>query len=173
MFDGITKEDMNELARCADLHVVGPPERIIRAGSKRTSMYLIAAGEADVYEVDENGNETWMAGVGEGETVGLMSLLTGEPQRTTIRARTETAAWEISSESLHAVFGRKPEVMDKIAEAVVKWQADEDDALSAIKMNRDQEKTFMKKRASSLSDRIGRFFDKDKKGDSAETYTEF
>ena len=173
MFDGITKEDMGELARNAELHVVGPPEKIIRAGSNRTSMYLIAAGEADVYEVDEDGNETWMAGVGEGETVGLMSLLTGTPQRTTVRARTETAVWEISSESLHTLFDRKPEVMDNIAKAVVQWQADEDDAVSTIQMNRAQENTFMKKRASSLSDRIGRFFDKDKKDDSAETYTEF
>lgn len=173
MFDGMTKEDMSELARNADLHVVGPPERIIRADSKRTSMYLIAAGEGDVYEVDENGNETWMASVGEDDTIGLMSLLTGIPQRTTVRARTETAVWEISSESLHTLFDRKPEVMDNIAEAVVKWQADEDDALSTIKMNRAQENTFMKKRASSLSDRISKFFDKDKKDDDAESYTEF
>jgi CRP-like cAMP-binding protein len=173
MFDGITKEDMSELARNANLHIVGPPERIIRAGSTRTSMYLIAAGEADVYEVDEFGNETKMASVGEGETVGLMSLLTGVPQRTTVRASTETAVWEISSESLHDVFDRKPEVMNKIAEAVVKWQADEEDALSAIQMSRQQEQTFLKHRASSLSDRISRFFDKDKKDDNAETYTGF
>jgi small-conductance mechanosensitive channel/CRP-like cAMP-binding protein len=173
MFDGITKEDMSELARNANLHIVGPPERIIRAGSNRTSMYLIAAGEADVYEVDESGNETKMASIGEGETVGLMSLLTGVPQRTTIRARSETAVWEISSESLHAVFDRKPEVMNKIAEAVVKWQADEDELLNAIQMSRQQEKTFMQNRASSLSNRISRFFDKDKKDDNAESYTGF
>ena len=61
MFDSITNEDMKELAQSATLHVVGPPERIIRAGSKRTSMYLIASGEADVYEVDSKGKETWMA----------------------------------------------------------------------------------------------------------------
>jgi small-conductance mechanosensitive channel/CRP-like cAMP-binding protein len=174
MFDGMTSFDMDELARGAKLHVIGPPERIIRAGSKRTSMYLLAAGEADVYEVNDDGKETWMASVYEGETVGLMSLLTGAPQRTTIRARTETATWEISSESLHALFERKPEVMDNIAEAVTKWQAEEDDALQAIKMSREQEESLLNKRASSLSKRISRFFDRDSKDeDSGEGYTGF
>lgn len=173
MFDGMTNLDMDELARSANLHVVGPPERIIRAGSKRTSMYLIAAGEADVYEVNDSGKETWMASVGEGETVGLMSLLTGAPQRTTIRARTETAVWEISSESLHAVFDRKPEVMDNIAESVTKWQAEEDDALQAIQMSRKQEQQLLNKRASSLSKRIARFFDLDNQDDGGDSYTEF
>lgn len=174
MFDGMTESDMHELARNAELHVIGPPERIIRAGSKRTSMYLMASGEADVYEVSEDGKETWMASVSAGETVGLMSLLTGERQRTTIRARTETAVWEISSESLHALFDRKPEIMDKIAQSVIRWQAEEDSALQAIAMSRQQEEQLFNKRASSLSARIFRFFDRDSGDeDNTETYNEY
>lgn len=173
MFESMTSEDMAELARSATLHVVGPPERIIRAGSKRTSMYLIASGKADVYALDENGKETWMAEVGEGETVGLMSLLTGVPQKTTIRARTETAVWEISSESLHDLFDKKPEVMDRLAADITKWQAEEDDALSAIQLSAEQEEQMLEKNASSLRNRISRFFDHDKKDDSNDGYTGF
>ena len=174
MFEGMTQDDMADLARNASLHVVGPPERIIRAGSKRASMYLIASGEADVYEVDETGKETWMAEVGEGETIGLMSLLTGSPQRTTIRARTETAVWEISSESLHEVFQKKPEVMTNIAESVTRWQAEEEDVLNQIKLSRQQEQTLLNKRAISLSNRIVRFFDRGKDGhDSGDTFHDY
>ena len=171
MFEGMTSEDMEELAKGATLHVVGPPERIIRAGSKRSSMYLIAAGEADVFEVDENGKETWMAGISEGETVGLMALLTGEPQHTTIRARTESAVWEISSESLHLLFERKPEVMDNIAKAVVRWQAEETVALTAIQMNRQQDQIMIDNNASSLAKKISQFFNRDQKDDQGEGYT--
>ena len=162
MFEGMTTEDMVEIAKSAELHVVGPPERIIRAGSKRSSMFLIASGEADVYEVDEEGRETWMASVDTGETVGLMSLLTGVPQRTTIRARTETAVWEISSDSLHSIFAEKPEVMEHIAQSVTMWRAEEEDVLNQIKLSRLQEKQLLEKRANSLSDRIVRFFDRGK-----------
>ena len=164
MFEGMTKDDMVEIAKSAKLHVVGPPERIIRAGSKRSSMYFIASGEADVYEVDEDGRETWMAGVEQGETVGLMSLLTGVPQRTTIRARTETAVWEVSSDALHALFAQKPKIMEHIAQSVTKWRAEEEDVLNQIKLSRQQEKQLLEKRANSLSDRIVRFFHRGKTG---------
>lgn len=173
MFDGMNEADMGELARNAQLHVVGPPERIIRAGSKRSSMYLMAAGEADVYGVDDDGKETWMAAVGEGETVGLMSLLTGAPQRTTIRAKTESAVWEISSESLHVLFDRKPEIMDNIAGAVAQWQADEEDAFEAMNLSRQQEQNLVDKRATSLYKRISRFFDGVKDDDNSDIYTDF
>ncbi|MEO0368031.1 MAG: mechanosensitive ion channel family protein [Pseudomonadota bacterium] len=174
MFEGLNKEDMVELAKSATLHVVGPPERIIRAGSARTSMYLIASGVADVFEVDDDGKETWMAEVGEGETVGLMSLLTGTPQRTTVRARTEAAVWEISSESLHARFETKPGAMENIAASVIKWQAEEEDVLNQIKLSRQQEKQLLAKRTDTLSARISRFFDRGKEDDeSSDSYTEY
>ncbi|MBX2849097.1 MAG: mechanosensitive ion channel [Acidiferrobacterales bacterium] len=169
MFDGMDDEDMNELARSAQLHVVGVPERIIKEGSSRTSMYLIASGEADVFGVDHNGRETWMASVGEGETLGLMSLLTGTSQRTTVRARTEIAVWEISSESLHAIFERKPDVMNNIAEAIAKWQVEEDEALNALEMSRKQEAKLLEKQTSSLSKRIARFFNTDQSVKERET----
>lgn len=175
MFDGMTKNDMSELARSAELHIVGPPERIIRAGSKRSSMYLMAAGKSDVYRVDDNGKETWMAAVGEGETVGLMSLLTGTPQRTTIRARTESAVWEIGSEALHALFERKPEVMDNIAAAVAQWQADEDEAFQAMDLSQKQEQNLLDKRTNTLYKRIARFFDGTSNKDevNSDSYTDY
>ncbi len=174
MFEGMTPKDMEELARGANLHIIGPPEKIIRAGSKRSSMFLIASGSADVYEVDEKDNETLMASVGESETLGLMALLTGSPQKTTIRAKEECAVWEISSESLHALFDRKPEIMEAIAGSVARWQAEEDDAINAIAMNRQQEKRFIQQRTDRLSNRIARFFQREvKQEDGGEEYTNY
>jgi CRP-like cAMP-binding protein len=176
MFEGMTSKDMEELARCAELHIIGPPEKIIRAGSTRASMFLIASGSADVYEVDERDKETLMATVGESETLGLMALLTGSPQKTTIRAKEECAVWEISSESLHGLFDRKPEIMEAIASSVARWQAEEDDALNAIAMNRQQEKRFIQQRTDRLSNRIAKFFQREIKQDesnSGEEYTNY
>ena len=117
-----------------------------------------------------------MASVGESETLGLMALLTGSPQKTTIRAKEESAVWEISSDSLHAVFDKRPEVMDSIAASVARWQAEEDDAINAIKMNRQQERQFIQQRTDRLSNRIARFFQREvKQGDSSggEEYTNY
>ena len=174
MFEGMTSSDTEEIARLATLHIVGPPEKIIRAGSKRTSMFLIASGSADVFEVDEFENETLMATVGESETLGLMSLLTGSPQRTTVRAKEECAVWEISSESLHALFDKKPEVMKSIASSVAVWQTEEEEALKDIAMNRQQEKRVIEQRTNRLSNRIARFFQREVKQDeSGEEFTNY
>ena len=90
-----------------------------------------------------------------------MSLLTGTPQRTTIRANEESAVWEISSESLHAIFERKPAVMDAIAGNVARWQAEEDQAIQAIEMSKHQEKQYIRQRKNRLSDRISSFFQRE------------
>ncbi len=159
MFEGMTNDDMKVLAKSATMRVLGPPERIIEAGSTITSMFLIAYGNADVYEVDEQGKETLMATVSEAETLGLMSLLTGIPQRTTIRAKEELGVWEISSDSLHALFEQKPEVMENIAKNVVRWQLEEDEAINAIATSRSETAATLKRRTTRLSHRIAKFFD--------------
>ena len=159
MFEGMTKTDMKVLAKSATLKVLGSPERIIEAGSTNTSMFLIAYGNADVYEVDERNKETYMATIGEGETLGLMSLLTGTPQRTTMRAKEELGVWEISSDSLHDLFEQKPQVMDNIAKNVTRWQLEEDEAINAIATSRSEAAATLKRRTSRLSDRIAKFFD--------------
>jgi len=159
MFEGMTKEDMKELAKSATMRVLGPPEKIIEAGSTNTSMYLIAYGTAEVYEVDEHGRETYMDSVGATETIGLMSLLIGAAQRTTIRAKEELGVWEISSDSLHELFEKKPEIMANIAKNVARWQLEEDEAINAIATNRSETAQNLKKRTNSLSNRIVKFFD--------------
>jgi CRP-like cAMP-binding protein len=108
LFEGMIKEDMIEIAKSATLHIVAPPKRIVRAGALRASMFLIASGEADIYEINKKGKETWMMSAGESETLELLSLLTEAPQRTTTRAKVESTIWEISSESIHTLFGHNP-----------------------------------------------------------------
>ena len=159
MFEGMTKKDMEELAESAKWHIFGPPERMVQAGSLRTSMFIIVSGLVDIYNVDDAGVETWMMTSGESECIGIMPLLTGVSQSTTSRAKAETVVWEITSESLHALFERKPQIMKNIAANVAKWQADEDEALNTIAMNKRQERAAIKKRTHSLSELITRFFD--------------
>ena len=173
MFDGLTREDMEELARSAKLHIIGSPEWIIKAGSERHSMFLLATGAADVYEVDEDGKETLMATMGESETIGLMSLLTGESQKTTVRANQECAVWEIDSESLHALFERKPEVMKSIATSVASWQEAERAALKTIAFNRQNQRKAIDQRSNRLSERIARFFQNQTQSDDSSEYTNY
>lgn len=157
VFEGMTDEDMEEMVKSAPFHIFGPPEHLTYAGAMHSSMFLIVSGEVDLFEVDEAGRETHMMTVSEYGYVGLMSLLTGAPQRTSIRAAKESVVCEITSEALHALFERKPKIMENIATYVAKWQVEEE-AISAIAWTRSQENARIKKRTSSLTKRITAFF---------------
>lgn len=170
VFEQMTSQDIQELAKAADWKVFGPPERIVTVNQPSTSMFIISSGQVDVFEVMDDGTEIKMDEFVAGQPVGIMALLTGTQQRTTIRAAVETAAWEISSDALHAIFERSPVVMEHIAESVAKWQAEEDENLAARKLSRAQEAKIIVKRQNSLSKRISRFFIQSQ---SEETNVEF
>ena len=78
-------------------------------------MFIIASGRADVFEVMGDGVEIKMdelePGSGQGQPEGIMVILTGLSQKTIIQAAVEIAAWEISSDALHAIFERRPIAM--------------------------------------------------------------
>jgi len=170
LFEKMNEIDIKDLAKAADWRIFGPPERIVSVSEIQTSMFIISSGKANVFEVMDDGSEVKMDEIDEGQPVGIMALLTGMQKRTNIRAAVETAAWEINSDALHAIFERRPEVMENIAESVTKWQAEEDEALMARKLNRSQEAKIIDKRQNSLSKRITRFF---KQSQAEETNVEF
>lgn len=158
IFDGMTDKDTESLLKSVPFYVMGPPEVITSAGVQRSSMFLIVSGMVDLYEVDLQGRETWMSEAGPNSHVGIMALLTGSPQRTTVRAREETVICEITSEALHGLFDMRPEVMEKVAESVTVWRQEENEALNTIAENRKRGAAQIKVDTRSLSKRIMKFF---------------
>ena len=136
-------------------------------------MFIIASGCADVFEVMGDGAEIKMDELDPGQPVGIMAILTGSSQKTVIRAAVETAAWEISSDALHAIFERRPIAMEHIAESVSKWQAEEYNILAGRKLSRAQEAKIINKRQISLSKRISSFFVQRKPEESNVEYTDY
>lgn len=158
VFEQMQEEDIQDLAKAANWRIFGPPERILSVSKTNSSMFIIASGRADVFEIMDDGSEIKMDELDPGQPVGIMAILTGASQQTTIRAAVETAAWEISSDALHAIFERRPSAMEHIAESVSKWQAEEDETLAVRKLSRAQEAKIIDKLQTSLSKRISRFF---------------
>jgi NTE family protein len=55
-------------------------------GDQPGEMYVLAAGEAEVFLIDRHGVEQVIARVGPGDTVGEMALFTGQPASASVRA---------------------------------------------------------------------------------------
>jgi len=167
------EEDIQDLAKAADWRIFGPPERILPVSDINSSMFIIASGRADVFEVMNNGSEIKLDELGPGQSVGIMIILTGASTKTVIRVAVETAAWEINSDALHAIFERRPIAMEHIAESVAKWQADEDKTLVTRKLSRAQADKIIDKRQTSLSKLIASFFAQRKTEETNVEFTDY
>lgn len=173
VFEQMQEEDIQDLAKTANWRIFGPPERIVSISDTNSSMFIIASGRAEVFEVMDDGSEIKMDEFGPGQPVGIMAILTGASQQTTIRAAIETAAWEINSDALHAIFERRPIAMEHIAESVAKWQGEQDNELTARKLSRAQEAKIIDDRQTSLSTLISRFFAQRKTEETNVEFTDY
>jgi CRP-like cAMP-binding protein len=62
---------------------------VVEAGAPDYSLYLIVAGELDVFEKAATGSDAPMRQLTSGQAFGEVALLTGEPRETTVRSRTD------------------------------------------------------------------------------------
>jgi CRP-like cAMP-binding protein len=80
-------------------------------------MYVVVEGLLHVF-APVNGAEMKVAQIVPGQFFGEMSLLSGDPRSATVRAGTDTVAFEIGRASVKALMELRPEVAAEIAQVV-------------------------------------------------------
>ncbi len=86
-------------------------------------LYLLVEGEADVwYESNEKASEkagekgrTHLAVLKEGDVFGEMGLLTGEPRRATVTARTDVVCYRLDKELFAQILQQRPALANEFA----------------------------------------------------------
>ncbi len=94
---------------------------LIRQGDEGASMFILVEGLVAVLIV-RDGEEVKVAQMEPGSFFGEMSLLTGDPRSATIRAATDTVAFEITRDDLDTVLKQRPEVAETLSRAVARHQ---------------------------------------------------
>jgi len=92
-------------------------ERFIRQGDPGDSAYIIQRGSCMVI-VEKNGEFYPVGHRGEGDIVGVMSLLTGEPRAAHVEAETEMEAWVLKKEQFDDISTGDPELLSFLTELV-------------------------------------------------------
>lgn len=80
---------------------------LFRAGEKSDGMYLIRRGELRVY-LEQNGKEVMLATVGEGGTIGEMTLFDNQPRSASVKATKESEVTLISIEDFGKLMKQIP-----------------------------------------------------------------
>jgi small-conductance mechanosensitive channel len=89
-----------------------------REGATAHWLYLIITGEADVW-IDTAGGRKPIATIGAGSVFGEMGMLTGEPRRATVGARTDVTCYRLDKSGFEQIIHARPDVADSISRVLV------------------------------------------------------
>ena len=117
LFKQFAESELTGLAERMTMRQFAPGTQIITAGDPGQSMFLLSEGITSVLVKGEDGDVD-VATLRPGDFFGEMSLLTGDPRSATIKALSETVAFEIDKEDLIPLLDVNPDAAELIVNAV-------------------------------------------------------
>lgn len=115
LFDGLAKDELEELVELMRPVEFGAGSAICREGEPGASLFVLVEGLADVLYPGGNGTEVRLR---RGDVIGEMSLVTGEPRSATVLAAIPTTALELDAETFASVLQRFPTVPANLSRIV-------------------------------------------------------
>jgi NTE family protein len=91
-----------------------------RDGENSRALFLVVTGSLGVFVEDERGNRKLVAHIPAGETVGEMSLISGEAHSAQLVALRDSELLRVSPEAINGLIARYPRVMLNLMRVMVK-----------------------------------------------------
>ncbi|HEX8499491.1 MAG TPA: DUF1003 domain-containing protein [Pyrinomonadaceae bacterium] len=108
-FSLLGEEDRRALAEVVDLVRLGAGQVIFRAGDPGESLYLVRAGEVEIFINDNVGQKITLSTCGHGDFFGEIALLDSGPRTATAVALADAELIELDRDDLLLLFRRKPD----------------------------------------------------------------
>ncbi len=108
LFCSLSRSSLDEIAR--EIHEEKYPAGtlLIRQGDPGASFYILRSGKARVTIVADDGQETYLATLSQGECVGEMALLTGEPRAANVTLTEDSVIYTLYKESFDKILATDP-----------------------------------------------------------------
>lgn len=118
VFASLNQTELAALSKHFTEVAVSPGEIFITKGEDDPSLYIIASGLVEVYNVDNGGNEISIAKVGIGEPIGEMGYFSGGKRTAYVRAIEPTQLLRANYDNLTHYFENVPRVALAFTEVV-------------------------------------------------------
>ena len=105
-------------------------DTITRQGSVAHWLYLVVDGEADVW-IEANGERNHVATLIHGSVFGEMGMMTGEPRRATITARSDLECYRLDKAGFEKVLCSRPDIAGEISRILASRQSELTDRLGS------------------------------------------
>lgn len=111
LLDGVGEPALRRLLAEADWFSLPGGTQLFREGENDRAVFLVVTGSLGVFVDDEEGPQRLAALIPAGETVGEMSLLTGESHSASVVALRDTELLRLGPEAFDMLLTRYPRVM--------------------------------------------------------------
>jgi small-conductance mechanosensitive channel len=119
LFSALTEGERGALAQALVPAPFVQGDTITRQGAVAHWLYLIVSGEADVWS-DLGGARTWIATLKPGSVCGEMGMMTGEPRRATVTARTDVECFRLDKAAFESILRARPDLAGEISDVIAR-----------------------------------------------------
>jgi len=100
LFEALSREEIESLARALVVRSVVPGDCIFKQGGPSSSMYVIEAGVMELSRCTAQAADQLLGRIGAGECVGELGLITQSPRAFTVKALTPGKVLELPGSGL-------------------------------------------------------------------------
>ncbi|MDI1300573.1 MAG: mechanosensitive ion channel family protein [bacterium] len=115
LFAGLSDEEITHLASSLTYAQFARGDVMTRQGAVAHWLYILISGEADVWFENEGQPRRFLTTLPTGHVFGEMGLMTGEPRRATVSARTDAECYRIDKKSFEHIMQSRPELAEVFA----------------------------------------------------------
>lgn len=114
LFRTLTDEELNLAAEGLTFAPFAAGDTITRQGAEAHWLYLLVAGEAEVFVEHEHGERSPIGALTAPAFFGEMSLMTGAPRAATVIARTDCECYRLDRTTFGRIIKARPELAEQI-----------------------------------------------------------
>lgn len=120
IFQPLSDAEVEQMAAFCEIKDFREGTPIIHEGDEGSSLFVIVSGMVSILKKDDKDQEIELARLANGNVVGEISLLTGEPRMATVQAITPLTVVEVPKKSLEPLLKAKPQLGNQLAVIMAK-----------------------------------------------------
>ena len=115
VFASLSEDELHELAASLLNAPFIKGDVMTRQGAVAHWLYVLVQGEADVWLELDDGQRYHLSTLQEGSVFGEMGLMTGEPRRATVTARSDALCYRLDKSSFEKILRVRPKIVEECA----------------------------------------------------------
>ena len=132
LFEGLTKEEREEVAERLQYAPYARGDVITKQGSTAHWLYIVAFGEADVLYEPPGGTARHIGTLTAGQFFGEMALFAGDSRHATVVAKTDVECYRLDRASVQGLLLSRPHIAEQVSKVVGSRRTSIDEAHQAF-----------------------------------------